>query len=171
MNELKNIIAKMIESGNYSPRINGILNLVVEGKMNSIELNNYLTQQCISINDIKLESLQVILDYANMCLEDNLLTEQEMYGIQMLKLFLRVKEGDFLKYGKEQDVKEILTWQLRKMYNDDKIDNQEALMKNDLQSLFDLGYDQFLSIVNEVAQESLNRGANIKDLDTFIASN
>lgn len=171
MNELKNIIAKMIESGNYSPRINGILNLVVEGKMNSIELNNYLTQQCISINDIKLESLQVILDYANKCLEDDLLTEQEMYGIQMLKLFLRVKEGDFLKYGKEQDVKEILTWQLRKMYNDDKIDNQEALMKNDLQSLFDLGYDQFLSIVNEVAQESLNRGANIKDLDTFIASN
>ena len=94
-----------------------------------------------------------------------------MYGIQMLKLFLRVKEGDFLKYGKEQDVKEILTWQLRKMYNDDKIDNQEALMKNDLQSLFDLGYDQFLTIVNEVAQESLNRGANIKDLDTFIVSN
>ena len=76
MNELKNIIAKMIESGNYSPRINGILNLVVEGKMNSIELNNYLTQQCISINDIKLESLQVILDYANMCLGDDLLTEQ-----------------------------------------------------------------------------------------------
>ena len=59
MNELKNIIAKMIESGNYSPRINGILNLVVEGKMNSIELNNYLTQQCISINDIKLEKEEI----------------------------------------------------------------------------------------------------------------
>ena len=44
-------------------------------------------------------------------------------------------------------------------------------MKNSLQSLFDLSYDQFLEIVNEVAQDSINRGADIRNLDTFIPLN
>ncbi|MBR7030488.1 MAG: hypothetical protein IKI06_04545 [Prevotella sp.] len=171
MSELKKTIEEMIESGDYSPRICGILNLIIEDKMNSIELKKYLSQQCITINDIKSETLQVIIDYANICLEDDILTEQEMRNIQLLKLFLRVKEGDFIDYGKEPEITEILTWQLRKMYNDDVIDKEEALMKNDLQSLFDLSYDQFLDIVNEVAQESLDRGADIKNLDTVIVPN
>lgn len=171
MTELKKAIEEMIASGVYSPRICGILDLIIEDKMNSIELKKYLSQQCISINDIKQETLQVIIDYTNTCLEDDILTEQEMRNIQLLKLFLKVKEGDFIDYGKEPEITEILTWQLRKMYNDDVIDKEEALMKNDLQSLFDLSYDQFLDIVNEVAQESLDRGADIKDLDTIIVQN
>jgi|GEM_PF-3758015 len=54
------------------------------------------------------------------------------------------------------------------MYEDDFIDKDEALMKTDLQSLFGLSYDQFSDIVNKIAQESLNRGADINNLDTFI---
>ena len=168
MKELKIIIEEMVNSGDYSPRICEALNLIKEDKMNTIEFNNYLSQQCVNIGDIKTETLQIVIDYANRCLEDSILTEQEMHDIRMLKIFLKVKEGDFIEYGKLQDVKEILFWQLRKMYHDDIIDKKEALMKNDLQSLFDLSYDQFLDIVNEIAQESLERGADIRNLDTVI---
>jgi len=168
MTDLKKTISEMVESGDYSPRICGVLNLILNDKMNSIEINNYLSQQCITINEIKMETLQVVIDYANKSLEDDILTEQEMNNIRLLKLFLKIKDGDFYLYGKKQDVKDVLSWQLRKMYKDDYIDKDEALMKNDLQSLFDLSYDQFLDIVNEIAQESINRGADISNLDTFI---
>lgn len=171
MNELKNAVKKMIDSGDFSPRICGILNLIIEDKMNSIDLNNYLRQQYFTIKDVKLETLQIIINYANMCLEDDIISDQEMRNIQLLKLFLKVKEGDFISYGKGLEIKEILIWQLRKMYKDNIIDKNEALMKTKLQGLFDLNYDQFLCIVNEVAQESLDRGADIKDLDTFIPRN
>ena len=87
-----------------------------------------------------------------------------------LKLFLKIKEGDFYSYGKEYVVKKILTQQLQKMYEDGYIDSKQALMKVDLQNLFGLSYDQFLTIVNEVAKESIEMGANIKDLDTFFPS-
>lgn len=168
MKDLKKVIEEMINSGEYSPRLCGALNLIVEDKMNSIEFDKYLAQQYISVRDIKIETLKVIIDYANICLEDDLLAEQELLNIRMLKYFLKIKEGDFIKYGKKQDVREVLLYQLRKMYNDDIIDKDEALMKNDLQSLFDLSYDQFLEIVNEVAQESIERGAEMGNLDTFI---
>lgn len=168
MTDLKEAISILMEKGDYSPAIRGILNLIFEDKMNSIELNKYLNQNYISINDIKSDTLQIIIDYALFCLNDDILTEQEMRNIQLLKLFLKVKEGDFIAYGKEYDVKEILMWQLRKLYDDNYIDKEEALMKTDLQSLFGLSYDQFLTMVNEVAQEAIDRGADISDLDTFI---
>ena len=168
MEDLKEAISKMIESGDYSPRICGVLNLILENKMNSIELRNYLKQECLSITDIKFEALQVIIDYALLCLQDDILTEEEMRNIRLLKLFLKVKEGDFYAYGKEYEIKEILVWQLRKMYEDDYIDNEEALMKTNLQSLFGLSYDQFLKIVNEVAKESIDRGADVSKVDTFL---
>ena len=171
MNELKNVIKRMIDSGDFSQKVCGILNLIIEDKMNSIELNRYLDEQGLSIKDVKLESLQIIINYANICLEDDILSEEEMRNIHLLKLFLKVKEGDFISFGKKQEIKEILIWQLRKLYQDDVIDKEEALMKNNLQSLFDLSYDQFLEIVNEVAQDSINRGADIRNLDTFIPLN
>jgi len=153
MKELKNVIGEMILSDDYSPKMCGILNLIVEDKMNSIEFKKYLSQQCITVSDIKIETLQVVIDYANECLRDDILTEVEMRNIQLLKLFLKIKEGDFMRYGKGQDITEILAWQLRKMYSDGIIDKKEALAMNDLQCLFGLSYDQFLCIVNEVSEE------------------
>jgi hypothetical protein len=54
------------------------------------------------------------------------------------------------------------------MYQDNVIDNNEALHKVDLQQLFDLGYDQFLELSNKAVKDALSRGAKLKDLDTFI---
>lgn len=168
MDNFKQGISAIIDSGKYSQVMNGALRLIIEDKMNSIELNKYLSEQGTDFNRLKEEALNVVIDYANICLEDNALSEKEMEQIGLLKLFFRIKEGDFYKFGKEKEVKQVLSIQLRKMYNDDFINKDEALMKNDLQSLFGLSYDEFLIIVNAIAEESLQRGGNLKDLDTII---
>lgn len=168
MDNFKQGISAIIDSGKYSQVMNGALRLIIEDKMNSIELNKYLSERGTDFNRLKEEALNVVIDYANICLEDNALSEKEMEQIGLLKLFFRIKEGDFYKFGKEKEVKQVLSIQLRKMYNDDFINKDEALMKNDLQSLFGLSYDEFLIIVNAIAEESLQRGGNLKDLDTII---
>jgi len=41
MKDFKNTIKEMIASGDYSPRMCDVLNLIIEDKMNSIEFNKY----------------------------------------------------------------------------------------------------------------------------------
>ena len=165
---MKQVVSALIEKGNYSPTMNGVLSLVLEDKMNSFALKEYLSQNGLDLKDIKQETLKVIIDYANVCLEDDILTDDEMRIIGLLKIFLQVEDGDFYKFGLETEVKNTLSLQLKKMYSDHIISKEEALMKTDLQALFGLSYDQFLKIVNDVAIDALDRGADIKDLDTFM---
>lgn len=49
--------------------------------------------------------------------------------------------------------------QMQKLYADDKIDTEEALLKSDIQGLFGLGYAEYTDIVNQVAKQALLRGA------------
>lgn len=165
---MKQAVSALIEKGNYSPTINGVLSLVLEDKMSSRALKEYLSRNALGFKDIKQEALKVIIDYANVCLEDDILTDDEMRIFGLLKIFLQVEDGDFYKFGLETEVKNTLSLQLKKMYSDNIISKEEALMKTDLQALFGLSYDQFLKIVNDVAIDALDRGANIKDLDTFM---
>ncbi len=120
------------------------------------------------ISDIKTQTIGVILDYALLALQDGILTENELKNMALLKAFFKIKEGDFYKLGREQATSDILTEQLEKLYADHKIDEQEALMKVDLQELFGLTYDQFRKIVNKIAQKSIAQGADINNLDTFL---
>ncbi len=168
MNTLNSIIPKIIEFGNYSSLMNGLLSLIVEDKMSSIARNDYLAQYGSKIDDLKNESLSVIIDFAQLCLRDDYLSEEEMQNIGLLKLFLHVKEGDFVGYGRKDDIQRILSLQLEKMYKDNKINKEEAISKTKLQEVFGLSYDEFLDIVNVFAKESLANGANPLDLDTFL---
>ena len=168
MESLKQAVLRIKNENNYSLAMNGVLSLIIEDKMTPIALKKYFAQQAITFDDIKKESLSLVINYARICLEDDILTEEEMHNISMLKRFLHICEGDFYKYNYNDSVKELLSCQLHKMYKDNIIDKDEALMKTDLQQLFGLSYDEFLVIVNDVALDALDRGANILDLDTFM---
>lgn len=168
MDTLKLFITDAIEQRTYSSVMNGLLSLIVDDKMNSIARNEYLSDCGYSINDIKMESLSVILDFAKSCLTDDYLSEEEMRSIHLLKLFLCIKDDDFIQHGKREEVEEILTLQLEKMYQDNRISNDEAISKTKLQELFGLSYDEFLDIVNVIARKSLANGAFLLDLDTFL---
>ncbi len=155
MEQIKKAVKELLEERKYSPMMVRSLNLILDDKMNSIALKQCLSENGYTLSMIKSEALQVILDYSEIILEDEILTENEIRIITLLKMFFQIKDGDFYAYGKKEIVDKVLTAQLQKMYADGIIDKEEALMKTDLQGLFCLSYDQFLEVVNKVAKSAI----------------
>lgn len=153
---------------NFSNYIREIVELIYTNEFDKFNLDRVLQLQNIpQIGDIKDETLDLLLVYINLVLNDNIITENEAGNVKILKRIFKIKEGDFYKY-RYHEVEEILTRQFERIYSDNRIDADEALLKVELQELFDLSYDQFLDLVNEEVKAALNRGASLGDLDTFL---
>ena len=145
--------SELIARNEYPEVIKDALQLVVDGQMNSISLDKVLSGRGIRrITDIKEKTLDVVLDYADMILEDDILSPEELQNMKMLKLFFRIEERDFEKNKKFKRVEAIIIKQLEKLYADNILDEQEALHQSDLQGVFGLGYDEYSEIVNKVAK-------------------
>lgn len=169
MDTLQDTVKKMMATKKYTDKINALLKLVADNKMNMSDLEATLAEFKIKrVTDLKDQLINVVLDYINICIEDNVLTQREMQDFRMLKHFFRIQDGDFIRCHKGQEIKHILIAQLHNIQSDNIVDKTEALMKVDLQEMFGLSYDQFLKIENEVSKESIKNGANPFDLDTFI---
>lgn len=145
---------ELITRKEYPEIIQAALQLIVNGQMSSLALDKVLTEKGIRrITDIKEKTLDVLLDYADIILEDDILTFDELRDLKMLKLFFRIEDGDFQKNNKFARVESIIVRQLEKLYADNIIDEQEALHQSDLQGVFGLGYDEYANIVNKVAKK------------------
>lgn len=168
-NIFKKSISELLSRKKYPDIALGLLEILVNKGTNSIERNNYLQSKGIRrISDLKEYTLDIIIDYSLLLLEDDVLTEEEVNNIRLLKIYLGIEDGDFYRNGKQKDVKQILTTQLSKLYADNIIDAKEVLMKGDLQALYGLSFDEFEAIVKEIAKEAIERGAEVKNLDTFL---
>lgn len=167
MEKIKEVVKELRLRNNYSSCMVKTLDLIMSDKMNSLELNRCLSDNNLSVDSIKEEALSLIIDYSKVILEDGIITKDEMRNISMLKLFYRIKEGEFFEFGKKEAVTDVLLQQLRKLYADNTIDKGEAVMKTELQELFGLCYDDFLDINNIAAKEAIERGADTSRLDTI----
>ena len=163
---MNQIICKLLNEGNYSPAMKAALKSFEENTV-ATNCNNVLKSFLTDSGGIKAESLTVITDYIQCVLEDNILETEEMSTLFALKRFFRIQEGDFLKFKRHKTIKQILSEQLKRIYLDNKVDKSEACMKVDLQALFGLSYDEFLSFEQEAVEEALKRGADLSNLDTF----
>ena len=155
------------ETKHYSNDIRELLNILLTGA-STIHFFEYLDNHNIVSESIKGQTMDVVLDYAELILEDDFLSGYEMLNIRNLRRFFCIEDGEFLEYGKRERVESILIEQLEKLYADNKIDKEEILHKSELQGLFGLGYDDYQEIVNKVAIEAYSRGADIRDLDTYL---
>ena len=145
---------ELITRKEYPEVIKAALQLIIDEQMSSLALDKVLAEKGIRrITDIKEKTLDVLLDYADIILEDDILTPDELRNLKMLKLFFRIEEGDFQKNNKFARVESIIVRQLEKLYADNIIDEQEALHQSDLQGVFGLGFDEYTNIVNKVAKK------------------
>ena len=153
MKNIQQSLAILTEKHTYSELIQKLLYVIIEtGSFDVLTRNTILQMYGIRrISDIKNHTLDVIIDFALLCLEDGKLTEEEIKNTQLLKLFLGIEEGDFYRNGKKSEVKNILTKQLELIYADRKIDQQEALLMSDLQCLFGLNYMEYEEFILEIA--------------------
>lgn len=151
----------------FSDHIKGIIGLVFNNSLDEKNLEEILKNYKIkNLGDIKEELLDLLIVYINMILNDGVITEKELQNAQYLKLIFGIQEGDFYKF-RFDEIEDILSRQFFWMYrNDNKIDKTEALYRVSLQKLFNLGYDQFLDFNEKEIIAAMERGADIRDLDT-----
>ena len=125
-----------------------------------------------TLNSFKLKSMKLILFYIKIALKDNVISNEEINSIRFLKLLFDINEGDFLtEENLSNEISDIIKAQIESMYtNDDKIDSEESMHKVNLQEIFGLNYDQFISLTNDSALDSFERGAEWTDLDSFITA-
>lgn len=149
---------ELVARKEYPEVIKDALQLIVDRQMNSLALDKVLANKGIRrITDIKEKTLDVLLDYADIILEDDFLSQDELTNLQMLKLFFRIEEGDFQKNNKFKRVESIIVRQLEKLYADNILEYQEELHQSDLQGVFGLGHDEYMTIVNKVANEHMEK--------------
>lgn len=157
MTDLQKTMSQLLETKNYPDLTKDLIRVIVDdidGRFNIIARDAVLHARGIRrISDIKEYTPQVVLDYANICLEDGLLTDAEIKQMTLLKLFLGIQEGDFYRNHLQKEVKAILTKQLELLYADGIITKDEALLQSDMQGLFGLNYAEYEEIVNSVANK------------------
>lgn len=166
--ELRSAFGTILTIENFSDYTNEIVELLYRGELSRANLRELLFEHRLSnIRDIKEEMLDVLLVYINLVLNDNVITENEIRNVKLLKRIFKIKEGDFYKY-RYDEVSDVLGRQLARLYSDKRIDDAEALFKVGLQELFDLSYDQFLEFANVSDYEAIQKGAELTDLDTVL---
>lgn len=164
---LKKPFQYVLSTENFGDVVNDIAEEISLGQLTSESLTLILKEYNTNVNKIKDQVLNMILSYTSIILKDNWITEFEAATVKFLKRFFHIEEGDF--YNKRYiAVEDVLSKQFEYMYLNNKIDSNEALLKVELQSVFDLSYDQFLQLSKRAVLKAIERGADVMELDTYI---
>ncbi len=121
----------------------------------------------INRSSAKIEFLHLIFEYVKFSLEDNVLTDVEKAEIIYLKKLFKIQPGDFYIHTK-LELENVITYQLSKIYMDNVVTPEEALLKVGIQNLFDLTFDQMNEYLKKEAIVAIQQGADVKDLDMFL---
>jgi hypothetical protein len=167
-NQIQNVFAEVVANHEMPSYVMQICQLIKDDDLYWDKVAAILSQNNIpKITDVKEQILDLLLFYIKAALKDDAITEDEAKNVTLLKRFFKIKEGDFFRY-RLSEIKSILNVQFRKIYIDNYITENEALHKVNLQDLFDLGYDQFLSLIDGEIKDALLRGGELQNLDTFL---
>lgn len=162
----------VIESiSSLSPVIKQITGELKQGTLTPKQIQQILLEHKLEgVEDIKADLLDLVLLYINLVLNDHTISGKEYLNCKQLKILFKIKEGEFY-HQRHEEIKAVIYKQLERIYRDNKIDDEEAIHKINLQGLFDLSYDQFLEFNEREIRIALEKGADIKDLDTVIIKN
>ncbi len=87
-----------------------------------------------------------LIHYIALALDDHSLSEAEQARIRWLKRYFGLEEGDLLRLQRES-VTELLLAEMGLILRDAQVDAAESLHQVHLQQALDLGYDQFLDLI------------------------
>lgn len=100
-----------------------------------------------STDELK-EAADFVIHYIEGALEDHHLSAQEQHTIRTLKHFFHLEEGDLLRLHR-QAVAGLLRAEMGLMLQDRVVTDPEAAHQADLQRALDLGYDQYLDLIED----------------------
>ena len=152
LHEAFEIIMQLDDIPEYIKEISELI--FIEG-LNQKFLKEILAKYHINrVEDIKHDTLNLVIEYINIILNDHEITQKEQLNTSLLKRFFKIKEGDFytLRYF---EIKKIIHKQIEIIHRDNQISYEKALHKVEIQDLFDLSYDQFMEIKKLLCQKKL----------------
>jgi hypothetical protein len=165
---LKNAFERIISQNELPNYTSDIAELIYKNELTIHSLNNILSEYKIKdIRSINSELLDLLILYIYEVLRDDIIDDNEKKNINILKLFFKIKEGDFYK-SKYKEIEDILHIQFEKLYLDNRITKEEALHNFKLRSIFDLSHSQFDKFKEKEVRRALESGAKIVNLDTSI---
>ncbi len=157
------------EKLSLSAYLKEICSSIIDKTINKKSIDEILNKYGVSHSLVKVDFICLIFEYIRIALEDNILTIIEKENIKFLKLLFHIQHGDFYFHNKT-DVEATITYQLARIYADDYITDEEALLKVDLQEIFDLSFDQMNDYAKIEASVSIQKGVDPKNLDIFFPS-
>jgi len=146
--------------------IKGVITKISEGNITIPEVEKSCLTFATNYSVAKVDFLHFIFEYVRIALKDDILSTEEKQVIGYFKRIFKIIPGDFIFHTNNQ-VENVIKYQLSRMYSDNYITPEEALLKIDLQELFDLSFDQMNEYSKLEATVSLKQGAEIGDLDVF----
>jgi hypothetical protein len=164
--EFSDAFHAIIQKETFKDYVYDIAKLICNNDLNRENLDSILNKyQIRNICDIKMDLMDLLLSYINAVLDDDIITEKENHNIEMLKLYFRIKEGDFYKY-RYDEIKQLCKKQFVRLYQDNDISLSESVFGVEMQSIFDLSYQQMDEFKQDEIIRALSEGANIVNLDT-----
>ncbi len=134
-----------------------ILTTFIYGEFSRAAVNEVCREfKLQDLNEIKPELLDLVLYYTSCCLEEHAITEEEKIELKFLKILFQIKEGDLFEY-KSNQIRQIISIEAKRILADWKVDETESLYQVDLQQIFDLSYDQYLSITRPLIKEIVDQ--------------
>lgn len=129
-------------------------------------IDEILKRNDINYSIAKVDFLHLIIEYIKNILDDDILTATEKENVKFLKALFHIQPGDF-NYHNKADIEATIASQLSRIYMDNYVSDEEALLKVDLQEIFDLSFDQMNDYAKVEAAISIQKGADPKSLDVF----
>lgn len=164
MYQLSTNYRNFVDHSSFSnPVINQVECVLLLDDSQSQDLNKVLPGPK-QVQSMKDQVLNYLIAYARFVLQDQVISEAELYDFTALKRIFRIQQGDFMTF-KHSEVQALLRQQFFNMYVDKKIDSKEAITSVKLQIMFDLSFDQFEALKQDQVISALMQGADPKDLD------
>jgi hypothetical protein len=146
--------------------LRSICDLLATQKITREKVKEILLKDNINPSIAKVDFLHLIFAYIKIALDDQIITDNEIQEIKFLKNLFNIQRGDFL-YHNKSDVELLIQNQLEKIYEDGYVSDKESSLKNAIQEIFDLSYDEMNNYSKIKAAVSLRNGADVKNLDVF----
>jgi hypothetical protein len=101
----------------------------------------------------RLQVLDLAFGFVQATVTDRHLTRESLADIRALTTFLEIPDGEFLEH-RPAEIAALLGVQLERILEDLEISSDEELYQLDLQSVFGLGYDDYLALTRRALEQA-----------------
>lgn len=153
---IREIFRQCIESEHVSGPERLIAELVTSETFTRAGFDRLMAEKGLAgLPELKGILLDLILLFANKCLEDHALSPAEIEELSFMVSVFRIDEGDFFK-ARRGELQELLGTQVKRILADRYVTEQEEILQRDLQRSFGLSYDQFVTLLRPQARDCID---------------